>query len=93
MLAGNLVSLLSSGLISVVVSWLKPDDYDWASTKALVQIHDSRDIQVYDPEFEEDPARLSRAAKVAYTASIVLTLGLIIVSGMLIRNSLFNFAI
>ncbi|KAI8807926.1 Sodium:solute symporter family-domain-containing protein [Cladochytrium replicatum] len=77
MLAGNLVSLGASAIVSIVVSLIKPDNYDWESTKAIAQVYDERDKEDFDPS-ENDPDKLAAAAKFAYWSSLVLTFVLII---------------
>ena len=41
MLVGNLVAILFSALIVVVVSLIRPDNYDWKSTREIAMIDDS----------------------------------------------------
>jgi len=79
MLAGNLVSLGASCIFTVVVSLLKPDDFDGNVTKdGLKQLMDEEDKDVLDPA-ETDEVKLNRAANIAYWSSIVLTIVLIVV--------------
>lgn len=41
MLVGNLVAILSSALVCVVVSLIKPDHYDWKSTREISMVDDA----------------------------------------------------
>ena len=41
MLLGNLVAILFSAFIVVVVSLIKPDNYDWKSTREIAMVDDS----------------------------------------------------
>src|SRR5690348_5836937 len=40
MLAGNLGALISGGVISVIISLIKPDNYTFEGTRALQQVTD-----------------------------------------------------
>lgn len=75
MLTGNLVAILSSGLICVVVSLIKPDDCDWTSTKAIELIeHDGNaDISI------EEEEGLERAMKLIGSWGFGLTVVLVII--------------
>jgi len=75
MLAGNLVSLLSSFFITVPISLMYPQNFDFESTKNIEVIQDERDkIQVeYDVSVEEDPAELEKALRFAYGSAWALT--------------------
>ncbi|KAI8894657.1 urea transporter [Globomyces pollinis-pini] len=76
MLTGNLVSLFSGGIITVVVSLLKPDDFDWKEFDKLDQISDDNTESAIE---KTDPEELEAARKFAYYASISLTVILLIV--------------
>lgn len=41
MLVGNLVAILASGLVCIVVSLIKPDNYDWKSTREITMVDDA----------------------------------------------------
>ena len=41
MLVGNLVAILASALVCVVVSLIKPDRYDWKSTREISMVDDA----------------------------------------------------
>ena len=60
MLAGNLVSLLSSFLVTVPISLMAPQNFDFASTKAIDIVSDEQAVTVmeYNVAEEEDPAAL-----------------------------------
>ncbi|KAF9979622.1 hypothetical protein BGZ65_006263 [Modicella reniformis] len=64
MLAGNLAALISGGLISVVISLVKPDNYTFEGTRSLKQVTDdvvrtpdsnnsTEDVVVDEPQKEE----------------------------------------
>nr|ATG71187.1 ATDUR3 [Juniperus flaccida] len=58
MLAGNLVSILTGGLIHAVCSFFRPQNYDWESTKCITMVEmDKTDLPA--EEFKEE--RLRRA--------------------------------
>lgn len=77
MLTGNLVSILSSGVICTIISMMKPDDCDenWTATKAIPLIEDDPNAKLA-PAKEED---LARASKMIFTWGIVLSVVLVIV--------------
>lgn len=74
MLVGNLVAILSSGVICVVVSLIKPDNCDWSSTRAISLVEDDANA-VLTKETEDD---LERAQKKIGIAGLTLTVVLII---------------
>ena len=41
MLVGNLVAILASGLVCIIVSLIKPDNYDWKSTREITMVDDA----------------------------------------------------
>lgn len=59
MLSGNLVSILSSGVMCTVVSLVRPDDCDWSTTRAIALIEDDPNAHI---PFEAEEA-LERALK------------------------------
>nr|QPB67291.1 urea active transporter 3.1 [Bangia sp. ESS1] len=69
MLAGNLMSILSSGIICTLVSFVRPDDCDWSSTQSIPLIED--DPNAFLP-FERAEA-LERAFKRVAGFGVVLT--------------------
>lgn len=74
MLTGNLVSILSSLVICVVVSLIKPDDCDWSATRSIALIEDDKNAHLSE-ETEED---LMRASKIIGWTAIVLTFILVV---------------
>jgi hypothetical protein len=40
MLAGNLTSIFSSGIICTIISLIKPQNYDWKSTREIPTVDD-----------------------------------------------------
>jgi len=102
MLAGNLVSLISSGIVTIVISLAKPDNYDFTETKEkLKQLTDDEDEnpqnRYHDPiEFDED--RLKKATRFAVISSVALTIALAIIwplpmffSGYIFSREFFTF--
>lgn len=75
MLAGNLVSLLSSAPITVIISLIAPQNFDFAATKAIDLVTDEKaETQVeYNVEEEEDPKALDDALTFAYGWAWALT--------------------
>lgn len=75
MLAGNIVSLLSPFFITVPISLMYPQNFDFESTKNISVIEDEKDqLQVeYDVAVEEDPIELEKASRFAYAAAWTLT--------------------
>ena len=41
MLVGNLVAILASGLVCIIVSLIKPDNYEWKSTREITMVDDA----------------------------------------------------
>lgn len=41
MLTGNLVAIFSSGIITTIVSLIKPDNYDWQTTREIPMVDDT----------------------------------------------------
>lgn len=74
MLTGNLVSILSSLVICVVVSLIKPDDCDWSATRSIALIEDDKNAHLSE-ETEED---LKRASKIIGWTAILLTFVLVV---------------
>jgi len=60
MLVGNLVSILSGGAIHAVLSFLKPQNYDWESTKKITTVEkDLSELPV--EEFSEESLRKAKS--------------------------------
>lgn len=74
MLAGNLVSIVSSGIICTVVSLLNPDDCDWSTTRAIALIEDDPNAHI---PFETEEA-LERALKRIGIFGIAITVVLVL---------------
>eukprot|EP00170_Pyropia_yezoensis_P002121 contig_8966_g2125 len=93
MLAGNLMSILSSGLICTLISFVRPDDCDWSSTQSIPLIED--DPNAFLP-FERAEA-LERAFKrvagfgVLITALIVVVWPLLALPARVFSRSYFAF--
>ena len=75
MLSGNLVSLLSSFFITVPISLMAPQNYDFESTKAIDIVSDEQAVTVveYNVAEEEDPAALERVSGQCSLWAIVRT--------------------
>ena len=74
MLVGNLVSILSSGLITTAISWWDPDDCDWSTTRAIPLIEDDPNAHI---SFEDEES-LRRAMKKISIYGCVLAFVLVI---------------
>ncbi|CAG8561758.1 14736_t:CDS:2 [Funneliformis caledonium] len=82
MLAGNLVSLITSGIIATVVSLFKPDNFDFEVTRTKLEILTDDEVNVnaiHEDPMEKDPVRLRAAFKFAVTSSVVLTIILVLI--------------
>jgi hypothetical protein len=78
MLAGNLASLFGGAIFSVVISLIKPDNYDFVSIFEIKKFVDARDHVEFDEAKELEPENLKPALKLAVISSIVLTVVLIL---------------
>lgn len=74
MLAGNLVSILSSAVICTGVSLLFPDDCDWSTTRAIPLIEDDPNAHI---PFETEEA-LERALKKITIVGVIVAFLLVI---------------
>jgi len=83
MLAGNLVSLGTSGIVATIWSLLKPDNFDFNITKTQLEIltddEEGKNANTTFSDKELDPERLRKAFVFAVRSSIALTLILIII--------------
>lgn len=74
MLTGNLFAILSSGLVCAIISFMKPDDCDWSSTKSIPLIEEDPNAEV-PKETEEE---LEKAMKMITIWGFGLTLVLVV---------------
>lgn len=74
MLAGNVVAIGFSGLLCVVISLIKPQNYDWALMKEIPTIEDDANAMMEDTDTEA----LNRAIKWTWMTGGALTLILVI---------------
>jgi hypothetical protein len=86
-LAGNLAAIMTGLILSVSVSWLKPDDFDWevtrainahsenvASSTAISRVADGEEKRTHDEiSAIEEPTKLRQAFRLAWIASALLT--------------------
>jgi hypothetical protein len=81
MLTGNLTSLLFSGLVTIVISLIKPDNFDWKVLNSLEKVLDEADeeMKLDLDDSETDPVRLNKAARFAVWSSVILTILLLII--------------
>ncbi|CAG8624019.1 16105_t:CDS:2 [Funneliformis caledonium] len=82
MLAGNLTSLITSGLITTVLSLVKPANFDFEITRTKLEVLTDDEVvtnTLHDDPIERDPVRLRAAFKFAVTSSILLTIVLIFI--------------
>lgn len=76
MLAGNLTSILSSGIILIVVSLAKPDNYDFLSMKDI-KVVDEAGMEMHKIT-EEESKKLDGALKIMHIVAWGLTFVLVI---------------
>lgn len=74
MLAGNLVSMLSSGVVCTIMSLIHPDDCDWSTTRAIPLIEDDPNAHI---PFE-DEENLEKALRRIGMLGVVLTIILVV---------------
>jgi Na+/proline symporter len=85
MLAGNLASLIVSGLVTTIVSFLKPDNFDFNETKTKLQQLTDDEIEGvtmakrYEDPIEHDEELLKKATRFAVYSSVALTVILILI--------------
>lgn len=60
MLAGNLVSILTGGAIHAVCSFLRPQDYDWDTTKKITMV-EKENSELPADEFKEEKLTKAKA--------------------------------
>lgn len=75
MLVGNLVAILSSGIICTVESLMKPDNCDWSSTKSISLIEEDDNAHLS----KETDIELERAMKLICMWGLSLTFILVVV--------------
>lgn len=72
MLVGNLTSIVSSGLITTIVSFIYPDDCDWSTTRAIPLVEDDPNAHI---SFETEESLRNALKKIAvYGVSIAFIL-------------------
>uniref|UniRef100_A0A383VGD7 Urea active transporter n=1 Tax=Tetradesmus obliquus TaxID=3088 RepID=A0A383VGD7_TETOB len=76
MLAGNVVAIGLSAIVCIAVSFIKPQDYDWALMKEIPMVED--DPNAFSADGEDSPASLTRALRWTYITGGTLTLVLVI---------------
>ncbi|KAL8150514.1 hypothetical protein V2J09_020322 [Rumex salicifolius] len=59
MLVGNLVSILSSGAIHAVLSFIWPQDYDWNTTKKITTVEEDK-TDLPEEEFKEESLKKAK---------------------------------
>ncbi|KAF8117253.1 hypothetical protein N665_0012s0253 [Sinapis alba] len=80
MLAGNLVAILTGGLIHAVCSLVKPQNYDWSTTKEIKLVEDGASGDVNDVPMEElREEKLRRAKAWIVRWGIVFTLLIVVI--------------
>jgi hypothetical protein len=91
MLAGNLASIIIPIPCMLILTWIKPENFDWESTKKIEQVADDENVSdgstaieiepkpaVVVQSTEEDLIGLNKASRFAKISSVVLTLALVI---------------
>ncbi|RIA94085.1 Sodium:solute symporter family-domain-containing protein [Glomus cerebriforme] len=82
MLAGNLTSLIISGLVSTILSLIHPADFDFEITRQKLEILTDDEVvenATFEDPAERDPERLRKAFNFAVISSVILTIILIII--------------
>ncbi|CAB5362142.1 unnamed protein product [Rhizophagus irregularis] len=82
MLAGNLSSLIISGLVATIVSLIKPANFDFDITRQKLEILTDDEVvenAIHEDPMEKDPVRLTKAFNFAIVSSVALTIILIII--------------
>jgi hypothetical protein len=63
MLGGNLCAIFVSAIVCAVISWIKPQDYDWQTTREIALVEeDGLEKEVDAPE--DSSQAMNRAAKI-----------------------------
>ena len=70
-LAGNLVSILSSGVICTIMSLIWPDECDWSTTRAIPLIEDDPNAHI---PFEEEELLEKALKRIAAVGAVVTSL-------------------
>ncbi|RUP47702.1 Sodium:solute symporter family-domain-containing protein [Jimgerdemannia flammicorona] len=83
MLAGNLVALLGSGLVTTIWSLVLPENFDFNITKTRLQQLNDDEAEggnvVYQDPIDHDEGLLKKASRFAFMSSVVLTIVLVII--------------
>ncbi|KAJ4888703.1 Urea-proton symporter DUR3 [Raphanus sativus] len=80
MLAGNLVAILTGGLIHAVCSVVQPQNYDWSTTREIKLVEDGASGDVNDVPLEElRDEKLKRAKAWIVRWGLVFTLLIVII--------------
>jgi len=85
MLAGNLTALVGSGLVTVIISLINPDNFDFNETKTKLQqltddeIEGVTTAERYEDPIEHDEVLLKKATRFAVLSSVGLTVVLILI--------------
>jgi SSS family transporter len=77
MLAGNLVAILSSGLIHAVISIMKPQDFDFETLDSNIKLVEADESGLTAED--KDPEMLAKAEKWIITRGWILTIVLVII--------------
>ncbi|KAG2301806.1 hypothetical protein Bca4012_060151 [Brassica carinata] len=80
MLAGNLVAILTGGLIHAVCSLVQPQNYDWSTTREIKLVEDGASGDVNDVPLEElREEKLKRAKAWIVRWGLVFTLLIVVI--------------
>ncbi|CAN6855628.1 unnamed protein product [Brassica oleracea] len=80
MLAGNLVAILTGGLIHAVCSLVQPQNYDWSTTREIKLVEDGASGDVNDVPLEElSEEKLKRAKAWIVRWGLVFTLVIVVI--------------
>jgi len=89
MLFGNIVSILSSGVICGIVTYLDPEDYDFVGTRNIA-IVDGDKVQYASPD-ETDELKLSEAYTFAVKYGSIISIVIVVIVPILLGATGFVF--
>jgi len=79
MLGGNLASIIISAIVCVVISLIKPQDYDWQTTREIALVEEDGTTPAEELTGEDSSEAMDKASKVMMWAGWGFTLVLIVV--------------
>lgn len=64
MLGGNLCAIFVSAIVCAVISWIKPQDYDWQTTRELTLVEEDGLEKKEEEAVEDSSEAMNKAAKI-----------------------------